>query len=296
MYNLNKSGLFFLGLLFCMYCNKIAAQSITLYTFPPEHPYRWKHPHSLLVSTIHNFYFGSKHKPVRTIGHMVIELKKDTSLLLTAMAIDEMTEFRRSILKDKIGLAVLFKLVAGHMEENAEVQTELIYRTQQSRVAFISFKITDSAYQYLKLYIDSFKLKCYDLLYNGLNRPRAGEGSGCTAFGISFLELINALSPEYTDKWAVKVNVPEKLIGDSATKKRVSVWRIFFSFNWTRKNKPSRLLVLYEPYLIYSWINKIWDDEQKNPKNKYQLKKMGMAKGIEIDCQTCMPKFPMFIK
>ena len=227
---------------------------------------------------------------------MVIELKKDTSILLTAMAIDEMTEFRKSILKDKIGLAVLFKLVAGHMEETAEVQTELIYRTQQSRAAFISFKITDSAYHYLKLYIDSFKLKCYDLLYNGLNRPRAGEGSGCTAFGISFLELINALSPEYTDKWAVKVNVPEKLIGDSATKKRVSVWRIFFSFSWARKNKPSRLLTLYEPWLIYKWINRAWDDEQKTPGGKYQLKKLGGAKGIEMDCRACMPKLPMFVK
>lgn len=296
MCKLHKPVLFLLVLLFCIHYGNIAAQSITLYTFPPAHPYRWHHPNSLLISTIRNYYFSPKQKPVRIIGHMVIELKKDTSAILTALTADDMAVFKKSIISDKIGLAVLFKLVDGRLEETGEVQTELQYRTRQYRAAFISFKITDSTYHFLKLYLDSFKVKGYDKLYNGLNRPRAGEGGGCTAFGISFLELINALSPEYTDQWAVKVKVPEKLIGDSAAKKKISILRLFFSFNWARKNEPSRFLTLYEPYLIYRWINEVWDNEQKKPNGKYQLKKAGRAKGLELDCRACMPSVPMFIK
>lgn len=295
MRKLNTAG-FFLPVLFFCTGTTITAQEITLYTFPPAHPYHWQHPHSLLVSTIRNYYFGSKHKPVRLIGHMVIALKKDTSILLTAMAVDEMTNFRRSILIDKIGLAVLFKMEPGHLEKTVDVQSELNYRTQRSRAAFISFKISDSAYDHLRLYIDSFKVKGYDKLYNGLNRPRAGAGSGCTAFGISFLELINALSPEYKDQWAVKVKVPENLIGDSSVKKRASIWRIFFAFSWAHKNKPSRLLTLYEPFLIYRWINTVWDDGQLHVNSKYILKKEGRAKGVELDCRSCIPSTPMFIR
>jgi len=271
---MNKHGSILLVFLFCFFADKIKAQSVTLYAFPPAYQYRWHHPHSLMVSAVKNYYFGSKkHKPVRLVGHLIIELKKDSSSIFTAITADDFTSFRKNILKDKIGLAVLFKPEPGHFEKAEDIKAEIKYRSMESRAAFISFKISDSAYQYLRLYIDSFRIKGYDKLYNGLNNPRAGEGSGCTAFGISFLELINALTPEYREEWAIKVNVPEKLIGDTAAKKKVSLWPIFFSFNWAKKNKPFRPLNLYEPYLIYRWINKTWDSEQASPTGRYRLKK-----------------------
>jgi hypothetical protein len=257
---------------------------------------RWKHPHSLLTSTLWNYLARPDYKPKRMLGHFVIELKKDTSVLLTGMAVNDVGDLRRSILKDKIGLGVLFKLTNGHLEETAEVQEELDQRIRTGNAAFISFKITDSAYQHLKLYIDSFKIKGYDKLYNGLNSPRTGEGAGCTAFGISFLELINGLHPEYTEHWAVKVNIPEKLIGDSVAKKGVGILRIFFSFRWAKKNKPARFHTLYEPYLIYQWVNRVWEEEQRIPAGKYELKQLGLAKGVELDCRSCRPVLPMFLR
>jgi len=294
MHHMNKHGLLSLVFLFCFHNDKIKAQSLTLYVFPPAYQYRWHHPQSLLVSAVKNYYFGSKKTPVRLVGHLIVELRKDSSSIFTAITADDFSSFRKNILKDKIGLAVLFKPEPGHLEKTEDIQAEIKYRTMESRAAFISFKISDSAYRYLKLYIDSFRIKGYDKIYNGLNNPRAGEGSGCTAFGISFLELVNALTPEYREEWAIKV--PEKLVGDTAAKKKVSLWRIFFSFRWAKKNRPSRPLNLYEPWLIYRWINKTWDNEQATRVGKYQLKKSGNAKGLEIDCQVCIPTFPMFIK
>ena len=297
MPDLVKHGSFLLVFLFCFNADKIKAQTVTLYVFPPAYQYRWDHPHSLLVSTVKNYYLSSKkHKPFRLVGHLVIELRKDSSSIFTAITADDFTSFRKDILNDKTGLSVLFKPEPGHLEKAESIRAEIKYRAEESRAAFISFKISESAYQYLKLYIDSFKIKGYDKLYNGLNDPRAGEGSGCTAFGISFLELINALRPEYRDEWAINVNVPEKLIGDTAVKKKVRLWRIFFSFNWAKKNKPARPLNLYEPYLIYTWINRVWDNEQATGAGKYRLKREGRAKGIEIDCLSCTPQFPMFTR
>lgn len=281
--------------LFCFVVNSTGAQTLTLYAYPAAHPYRWHSPHSLLVSTIRNYYFSDKKKPVRLIGHMIIELKKDTSTILTAIEADEIDELSRAIKKEKTGLGVFFKPVPGHLEEREDLETELHYRTQVSRAAFISFKLSDSSYQYLKTYLDSFNIKGYDKLYNGLNSPRSGEGSGCTAFGISFLELVNALLPEYQDQWAINVNVPEKLIGNSETKKKISIWRIFFSFRWARAHVPSRPLHLYEPDLVYRWINNVYKNEEKLPTGKYRLKTNGNAKGLEIDCVKCLPQYPMFL-
>ncbi len=292
-----KQTLFIFSCTFALMCTeKVFSQTLTLYTYPPAHPYRWENPHRLLVSTINNYYFGTRRKEGRLIGHMIVELKKDSSVLYTAMSLHEMTDFRESLMHRKLGLAVLFKMQEGLMETQADLQAELAYRTQHSRAAFIRFKISDSAYNYLKLYIDSFRIKGYDKLYNGDNQPRSGGGAGCTAFGISFLELINALPPEYADQWAVKVPVPEKLIGDSASGRKVSVWRIFFTNKWAGKNKPARWYVVYEPNYIYRWINRVWNAESKKPGGKYQLLRNGTAKGLLINCQTCMPVKPMFTR
>lgn len=269
-------------------------QTLTLYTIPPPHPYKWRSPNSLLVSTIRNYYSKTPYYPRRMLGHMVIELKKDSSFYFTGMVSDELMNLKNSILKEKIGLGVLFKLVKGHLEESREVQSELKLKTTSAQAAFISFNISDSAYHYLLSYIDSFKVKGYDKLYNGLNVPRAGKGCGCTAFGISFLELINALDPEYRNNWAIQVKVPEKLIGESGSKKKVSLRRLFFTFKWAKGKQTYRNLILYEPYLIFNWINTVWEKEPDNPNPKYKAITSGKARGLLMDCTACSPVTPMF--
>lgn len=289
-------NLFFLFFFQAVSCLSLHGQTLTLYTFPPPRPYKWKNPHSLLVSTVRNYYSKTRIHQRRILGHMVIELRKDSTVFLTGMALDDMGGFRKSIFNDKIGLGVLFKLAPGHLEETHHVEKELTSRIESSNAAFITFKLTDSAYNYLIAYIDSFKLMGYDKLYNGLNMPRAGKGSGCTAFGISFLELINALVPEFRDHWAINVNIPERLIGDSASAKKVSFWRILFSFRWARQGQPHRKLTLYEPYLIYKWINTVWEKGQDNPNTGYQCMQTGSIRGLEVDYRHQFVISPMFVK
>lgn len=267
-------------------------QTLTLYSFPSSHPYKWNSPHSLLVSTLHNYYSKTQYQPRRILGHMVIELRKDTNVFLTGMSSDEMAGMKNLLFKEKVGLGILFKLSKGHLEETQKVKTELRMRTKLSKAAFISFKISDSAYNYLLAYIDSFKLKGYDSLYNGLNLPREGKGGGCTAFGISFLELINALLPEYKDKWAVHINVPERLIGNEQARKKVSITKVFFSFRWAAKDEPCRKLLLYDPGLIYNWVNNIWKTHQGD--NKYEFVQQGQSNGLVVDCRQNLPVLPMF--
>lgn len=292
-YNLQCLRYLYVGILLFSFVI-LHGQTLTLYTIPPPHPYKWSSPNSLLVSTIRNYYSKTPYYPRRILGHMVIELKKDSSFYLTGMVSDELANLKNSILKEKIGLGVLFKLVKGHLEESREVQSELKLKTTSAEAAFISFNISDSAYHYLLSYIDSFKVKGYDKLYNGLNVPRAGKGCGCTAFGISFLELINALDPEYRKNWAIQVKVQEKLIGESRSKKKVSLRRLFFTFKWAKGKQPYRNLMLYEPYLIFNWINTVWEKELDNPNPKYKVITSGKAKGLLMDCTACSPVTPMF--
>jgi hypothetical protein len=158
----------------------------------------------------------------------------------------------------------------------------------------MTYNITDQAYEYLRLYVREYKERGYDRLYNGKNLPRMGEGSGCSAFAMSFLELINALSPELYNNWTVKVNVPDKLIGGKFTGSKINLARLFFSFRWAKKNEASTPLVLYDPYLMYNWIKAKWNTETANPCGVYAVKNSGNAKGLELQCAGCFPQFPMF--
>lgn len=226
---------------------------------------------------------------------MVVELRDDSSSIITGMVPDDLSSLRRSITRDKIGLGILFKKEKGHLENTDQAREELNRRIKNSRLAFIRFTISPKALAYLKLYIDSFRIKQYDLLYNGANRPREGEGSGCSAFGMSFLELIMALKPEFREAWTVSVNVPERLIGGNA--KKVSLRRIFFSYRWPRGDKKARALLLYEPWLIFQWINREWDLGSRSPGYKgYRLMQLGQNKGLEINCPECFPVDPMFTR
>lgn len=270
------------------------AQSITLYCFPAAHKINWSNPHTLLTSTARSYLSMNNGYPLRPLGHIMVELKKDSSYILTGMAAKSGTGLRKNVMKNKEGLGVLFKVIEGHMEQTEKNISELDYKTKKGKVAFITYNISDSAYQYLRSYILSYAARGYDKIYNGKNEPRMGEGSGCSAFALSFLELINALLPEYNRNWKVKVDVPDKLIGGEATGKKVSLWRVLFSFRWAKKNQPYTPLALYDPYLMYRWINAKWKTEQHNVNGMYTPKKINKAKGLEIQCDKCLPQLPMF--
>lgn len=283
-----------LSFIFTISTRSVIAQSITLYCIPPPHKINWQNPHTLLMSTVKDYISKKHNEPLRPLGHIMIELKKDSSYTLTGMSPKHKDDLKKPVLKDREGLAILFHVIEGQLEETEKIKSELAYRMQTGKAAFITFNINDSAYEYLKLYLESFKARGYDKMYNGTNEPRLGKGSGCSAFAVSFLELINALLPEYNQNWTIKVHVPDKLIGGESTGIKISLLRLFFSFRWAKNKEPYTPLVLYDPYLIYQWINTIWNKEQNDSAGIYKLKKIENAKGLEIQCYKCMPQLPMF--
>lgn len=274
----------------------LPAQSLTLYAIPAPHKINWKSPHHLVVSMAWNFLSKKNHSfSPRPLGHIVVELKKDGDTVLTGMSSTKKRSLFKPVFKEKYGLGVLFKIIDGRLEKKEPLFTEIEARSREEKIAFITFNISDTAYNCLKNYIDSFQLLGYDKLYNGLNDPRHGTGSGCSAFGISFLELINILDPEFPREWTRNVAIPYKLIGGDITGNKVRLRKVLFSFSWAKNKMPYTPLKLYDPFLIYSWIEKKYDAETKSSSGKYMLSKINGAKGLVVECrQTSHPQLPMF--
>ncbi len=288
---------YLLGLLVICHTKKIHSQTLTLYAIPTPHPLNWHTPHQLIITLARNF-ISKKHKgyALRPLGHVVVELQNNRDTILTGMVSNERRDLFSSVFIEKYGMGVLFKLIQGRLERTENLMPEIKSRIQTGEIAFITYQLNDSSYMHLKQYIDSFQMLGYDKLYNGMNDPRHGTGSGCSAFGMSFLELINALEPTYKNEWTSEIAIQNKLIGGEMSHSTVSILKVFFTFRWAKEKTPHTHLKLYDPSLIYRWILKTYEEEKQLNKGKFNLVSKQKSKGLEIDCiHTCKPQYPIFI-
>ncbi|MBL7764512.1 MAG: hypothetical protein JNJ58_00325 [Chitinophagaceae bacterium] len=285
--------------LFGMCFDQAAAQTLTLFAIPPPHKVDWSSPHLLLRSMGRNFFSHkiSGCRLRRPLGHVVVMLEKDGDTLLTGMVADRQKDLVNAVVFEKYGLGVLLKMFNGHLEQEQQLKRELARRTQTGKVAFITYHINDSSYHYLRTYVDSFQRLGYDRRYNGNNTPRMGGGSGCSSFGMSFLELIGELKPEFTKACTSSVAIPTALIGGEDRDRKVGLVKVFFSFRWAKAKQAYTRVTLYDPNLIYAWIQKTYEDEKSHPTGLISLLSIEKAKGIRIECeQSSKPAIPMFLK
>lgn len=287
--------LLLLYLLFCA-VTPLPAQTLTLYALPSPHPINWKTPHHLVLSISRNFLSKKFHGySSRPLGHVAVELAKDGDTLLTGMVADNKKDFFRSLFREKDGLGILFKFIDGHLEEKQFLGPEIEKRASAGRLAFIRFHINDSSYHYLQQYIDSFRHRGYDQLYNGWNDPLHGDGAGCTSFGVSFLELVHALDPEFTRQWIRDLPIPNRLLGNAITGIPVSVGQVFFSLGWAKDKTAHTHLRVYDPELMYRWIEHQYQQLNTKSSENFRAVKFGNARGVETDYrEICRPRFPMF--
>lgn len=257
-------------------------QQLTIYALAPPKPLNWKSPHTLLYSVSRNIFIA-KNNPnfIRPMGHFVIELCSKTDTILTGIVSNQYNSFFESFFVNKRGMGILFDIFPGHLESESELRPELAYRAEKGTMAFVRFDITDSSFEYLKTYIDSFKHYGFDKLYNGQNKPLEGKGAGCAAFAMSFLELVGIFNPHYFSDWAIEVAVPDRLIGDEKLHRQVNPLAVYFSFNWAKKGESYTRLFLFEPQYAYNWIGREFNNKKSIGK-PIQYKK---AKGISFDAR-----------
>ena len=267
------------------------AQQITIYTIPSPKGINWKSPVTLMFSYISNTFakspYGSEKHP---IGHMIVELKDSTRYALCGATSQANSGMTKKVMRKGYGLGILFETISGRLEEKDDNISQVLQRSEEGDIAFVTYKINQIVFDRLWQYLQEYKLKGYDKLYNGSNKPREGLGAGCSAFAHSFLEVGGLADVLPSNEWEVNVEVPEKLIGGGKKNARhVKVTKLLFAFRWGNpKKQTNRTLFLYEPTLFYNWIlNKYKNNNGDNYISTSHLKN---AKGLLIDCSAIMPK------
>ncbi|MBK7427799.1 MAG: hypothetical protein IPI60_12600 [Saprospiraceae bacterium] len=268
---------------------------LTIYVVPSTEWLGWNSPLALMKNTAWNKIFPVfPKKKKRAIGHVFVELTDGNYRFFGGMTTQGGNHQMNKVMKEGYNLGILFAEFPGALDCPKKLQIELDKRCEDGEIAFMTFKLHKDNFERLKEYVEQYKQREYHLIYNGKNQPRRGQGAGCSAFGISCLEVAGLLQADWKEEWTMAVRVPAHLVGGPSTGQKVPVLSMLFANRWANEDEPHLVLELYEPYLIHEWI--VNQTKQTNKPSNMKTSMNEKALGLSFDyTQVLPPSDPIFL-
>lgn len=226
------------------------ANELTLHFIPSPEGMDWSSPSKLAKSALMN---RISFKP-RFIGHVFVELKCGTSHELTGMT-GKKFDYLNQLLIEQKGLGILYHSFEGGLEEKEKIEPELKKFKVEGYSNFVSFLISENQCQRVTTYLKEYREKNVGRHYGLANRPRMGEGAGCTAFGVSFPDVLNILDQEMKEAWSQTVNIPLEFAGPPLKEKGVGLFKVMFNASeWAKDSEKHQRLTFWDPDKMHSWV------------------------------------------
>lgn len=269
--------LVFVGIcsLHCVYSQEDSVcHEITLYVMPTLHPLNWESPAALYKSMNDCYLKTIGIDDNYLLGHMAVQIK--TPLLSQPKYIAQrsgtLKEKLDLVFKQKVGFGIIGATMQGRIETDAEVLHKLKVYQKRNKLAMLRYRISEKAMKRILAFVEKYSSKVNGKyspseFYGGAFWPRYyNEGSGCTAFGISLLELIN-LSPDKPEEWRENVKIPIELIGGEYNNgKKVRNKTIKKAKEWYKGTGKMNVdyvkYVVYDPSVMFDWIRNKRQNQQ----------------------------------
>jgi hypothetical protein len=249
------------GLFALIFSFSASANELKLHLLKSPLGINWKSPYQLTVSTLKNQIVPFKNKRAYSISHVFVEVKCDSSgkHILRGMTSATTTEERDLVFKKKYGLGTMFHTFAGKLEKDEEIIRDLAPYEGSKRKAELTIKISPKACERMVSYAEEYEELGYGNKYAGLQGdPLKREGSGCSAFAVSFLRVAG-LMDNFTDEWKTVIDVPDRFIGGPMTGNKVNILKLLSAplARWSNK-VPHVHLEAWNPEAIHSWVKKTY--------------------------------------
>ena len=251
---------------------------LTIYFIPSPRRINWTTPTTLARTILTNKLARKR----RFMGHVNIELEYEENgekkHYLTGMAAQNLNAVPL-ILKEKMGLGILFHSFAGKLESKEELIPELTgyFKEGNESINFIEYEIDLAAAKRVETYLHIFKEKKLDRYYGLFNSPLHAEGGGCSAFGASVLEVAGLLNQDHKHHWTRVFQVPHRLVGAPLTKNKTSFFKLLLTQqDWAEKDEDFTEIFFWDPDLMHLWV------ENQLKEDKYEIKNKEKARGIFI--------------
>lgn len=223
---------------------------LRLFVIPSPFGMNWETPATLArTAAVNKFCL----KP-RFMGHVNVELYSPEHHEITGMSSKKLDAVPRVLLQGQ-GFGVLYHSFPGRLEEKAHLIPELKDLAQQRRLSFWQAKLNPEQFKRLKTYLDEYREHNVGEYYGLHNRPLHGEGAGCSAFGVSFLEVAGLLTDELKRAWGHQVRIPMDLSGPPLREEKVSIAKILTqAHRWAHEHEEHKLMTYWDPDRMHRWL------------------------------------------
>lgn len=271
--------------------------TFTLYAFKSSVGINWDSPKALAASVVKNEALSYINGNKRLLGHVSINIQCGDRKLVTAMT-SRSGETKRVVLNEHAGLGVLFHIFPGELESEEKLNNEIAKKRKNAQVHSVTYMISDEACDLMFNHYDNFVDKLGMHNYGFPVDTLAGEGAGCSAFGVSFLQAAKIADQKQLESWSGSVWVPKKYIGPYSSKKYVEADQEPYDHleggddvkliplvlkpgktKWAAPNEEgAKFLSFYDPDTMYNWIEQM--DKKWSTSSDYQ--KRSFNKSIDL--------------
>lgn len=280
------------------------ANTLTLYAIPAptsatnKRGVNWDSPGELVRSGLLNEAQGLS----RAIGHVAVNVQcaKTSSLpanrYISGQSNVSQNEFKDLLLNDQVGLGMLFETVRGELESEALVLKTVNERKASGAMSFVRFQVSEAVCRGLLGYAKAYKAEGVQKNYGLAVRPLYKEGAGCSAYGMSYLQLANLVEPRFAAAWSFQVRVPKWLAGTRTPLvggrlnpgAKVPVTRLTaLSQPWASPTEEGYDLFGWDPTLMHNWIVKRVSEAKADGSEPTEA--LGKAVGLVLDRRTVRP-------
>ncbi len=279
---------------------------LTIYFIPSKAQYDWSSPGTLYHSYMKNYIRNILKKEKYLLGHTFLELQTGSAsgTIMTGMRSTNREQQKNLVVKEKYGLSILGAGLEGRMQERDELQQQLEkYSRKKNKLSFMRLLVSEEAAARMTEFFETYRLRLDSIgpghCYGGAFWPRYyGEGSGCSALAVSFLDVAGLMAEEFIH-WVVEINIPMELIGGPYNEGREVEFKAIKKYDaWS--DPAARAHVDYEPFRIYDptlmaeWVREVLGSRHTLEDMTASPVRINKARGVEIDVRRVpVPEGPV---
>ncbi|MCC6137222.1 MAG: hypothetical protein IT287_01200 [Bdellovibrionaceae bacterium] len=159
------------------------------------------------------------------------------------------------ILFGRSSLGLLTSRFPGYLLSEETVMQYLKPAIPSGKVRAISFEINYESCVRLQKYYVEYQARGFDRQYSGFtSNLYLGEGAGCAAFAISFLQVAGVLDTYFQKSWSRQLSVPFSLLPEGGNPPTFWGYMLGIEESWATKNEKALSLTIYDPEKIYDWV------------------------------------------
>lgn len=197
-----------------------------------------------------------------SISHVNVKIQcgQSAPIYRGSKATKSTASYAYGLFVDKVGLESLVTPVPGTFYENDEILDWLPILKEQGYVRSLKLRLSGEQCQRVETYLRQLEAMGQNKIYGGLrSNPRLGQGAGCAAFAISFLEVLELLRPEFKKSWQRHLDVPVRLVRTDRSPSGATFLDYLTGRDeaWAREGEPHFSIDFWDPELTYRWLGDV---------------------------------------